>query len=70
MFNFDDANKKSKEALDVAVKSYSAMTKGFRLLRPKRPIIRRSPSRIALLISKSLPAPKASKQRSSFRRII
>lgn len=28
MFNFDDANKKSKEALDVAVKSYSAMDYG------------------------------------------
>ncbi|PII38775.1 phasin family protein [Sinorhizobium meliloti CCBAU 01290] len=32
MFNFDDANKKSKEALDVAVKSYSAMTKGFQAI--------------------------------------
>jgi hypothetical protein len=65
MFNFDDANKKSKEALDVAVKSYSAMTKGFQAI-----AIRRSPSRIALLISKSLPASKAWRQRSSFRRII
>ncbi|PST24635.1 phasin family protein [Mesorhizobium plurifarium] len=32
MFNFDDANKKSKEALDVAVKSYSAMTRGFQAI--------------------------------------
>lgn len=32
MFNFDDANKKSKEALDVAVKSYSALTKGYQAI--------------------------------------
>lgn len=32
MFNFDDANRKSKEALHVAVKSYSAMTKGFQAI--------------------------------------
>ncbi|WP_018239607.1 phasin family protein [Ensifer sp. BR816] len=32
MFNFDDANKKSKEALDVAVKSYSTLTKGFQAI--------------------------------------
>ncbi|MCA1406852.1 phasin family protein [Ensifer sp. IC3342] len=32
MFNFDDANKKSKEAIDVAVKSYSALTKGFQAI--------------------------------------
>lgn len=32
MFNFDDANKRSKEAMDVAVKSYSALTKGFQAI--------------------------------------
>lgn len=32
MFNIDDANKKSKEALDVAVKSYSTLTKGFQAI--------------------------------------
>lgn len=32
MFNFDDANKKSKEAMDVAVKSYSTLTKGFQAI--------------------------------------
>ncbi|PDT80730.1 phasin family protein [Sinorhizobium sp. BJ1] len=32
MFNLDDANKKSKEALDVAVKSYSALTKGYQAI--------------------------------------
>ena len=32
MFNFDDANKKSKEAIDVAVKSYSAWTKGLQAI--------------------------------------
>ncbi|WEX78809.1 phasin family protein [Sinorhizobium numidicum] len=32
MFNFDDANKKSKEAMDVAVKSYSALTKGYQAI--------------------------------------
>ncbi|MDK1492216.1 phasin family protein [Sinorhizobium sp. 7-81] len=32
MFNFDDANKKSKEAIDVAVKSYSTLTKGFQAI--------------------------------------
>ena len=32
MFNFDDANKKSKEAMDVAVKSYSALTRGLQAI--------------------------------------
>ncbi|WEX90030.1 phasin family protein [Sinorhizobium garamanticum] len=32
MLNFEDANKKSKEAMDVAVKSYSALTKGFQAI--------------------------------------
>jgi phasin family protein len=32
MFNFDDANKKSKEAMDVAVKSYSSLSRGFQAI--------------------------------------
>ncbi|NRP75650.1 hypothetical protein ILFOPFJJ_06573 [Ensifer psoraleae] len=32
MLNFNDANKKSKEAMDVAVKSYSALTKGYQAI--------------------------------------
>ena len=29
MFNFEDANKKSKETMDTMLKSYASMTKGF-----------------------------------------
>jgi phasin family protein len=32
MFNFDDANKKGKEAMDTALKSYSDVTKGFQAI--------------------------------------
>lgn len=32
MFNFDDTNKKSREAMDVAVKSCSTLTKGFQAI--------------------------------------
>ena len=32
MFNFDDASKKSKEAVDTALKSYSEVTKGFQAI--------------------------------------
>ncbi|MBY5758873.1 phasin family protein [Rhizobium leguminosarum] len=32
MFNFDDANKKTKEAVDTAVKTYSDTTKGFQAI--------------------------------------
>ncbi|MBW8788203.1 phasin family protein [Rhizobium leguminosarum] len=32
MFNFDDANKKSKEAVDTALKTYSDTTKGFQAI--------------------------------------
>ncbi|WEZ83596.1 phasin family protein [Rhizobium sp. 32-5/1] len=32
MFNFEDANKKSKEAMDTMMKSYSAMTKAFQAI--------------------------------------
>ncbi|MBY5614276.1 phasin family protein [Rhizobium leguminosarum] len=32
MFNFDDANKKSKEAVDTALKNYSDTTKGFQAI--------------------------------------
>jgi phasin family protein len=32
MFNFDEANKKSKEAMDVALKSYSELAKGFQAI--------------------------------------
>ncbi|RUM25246.1 phasin family protein [Rhizobium vallis] len=32
MFNFDDANKKSKEAVDTALKTYSDTAKGFQAI--------------------------------------
>ncbi len=32
MFNFDEANKKGKEAMDTALKSYSDVTKGFQAI--------------------------------------
>jgi hypothetical protein len=32
MFNFDDASKKSKEAIDTALKGYSEVTKGFQAI--------------------------------------
>ncbi len=32
MFNFEDANKKSKETLDTMLKSYSALTKAFQAI--------------------------------------
>ncbi|TCL74032.1 phasin family protein [Rhizobium sp. BK251] len=32
MFNFDDANKKSKEAMDTMLKSYSDVAKGFQAI--------------------------------------
>jgi phasin family protein len=32
MFNFDDANKKGKEAMDTALKNYSEVTKGFQAI--------------------------------------
>lgn len=32
MFNFADANKASKEVIEVAVKSYSAWTKGLQAI--------------------------------------
>ncbi len=32
MFNFEDANKKSKEAMDTMMKSYSEMTKAFQAI--------------------------------------
>ncbi len=32
MFNFDDANRKSKEAVDTVLKSYSDTTKGFQAI--------------------------------------
>lgn len=32
MFNFDEANKKGKEAIDTALKSYSDVTKGFQAI--------------------------------------
>jgi phasin family protein len=32
MFNFDEANKKGKEAVDVALKSYSEVAKGFQAI--------------------------------------
>ncbi len=32
MFNFEDANKKSKENLDTMIKSYSALTKAFQAI--------------------------------------
>src|SRR6478609_5497377 len=32
MFNFEDANKKSKEAVDTALKTYSDTTKGFQAI--------------------------------------
>ena len=32
MFNFDDANKKSKEVMDTALKSYSEVAKGFQAI--------------------------------------
>jgi phasin family protein len=32
MFNFDEASKKSKEAMDGMAKSYSDMTKGFQAI--------------------------------------
>ncbi|WP_377288529.1 phasin family protein [Rhizobium sp. SG2393] len=32
MFNFEDANKQGKEAFDLMLKSYSAMTKGFQAI--------------------------------------
>ncbi|PDS57455.1 phasin family protein [Rhizobium anhuiense] len=32
MFNFDDANKKSKEAVDTALKTYSETAKGFQAI--------------------------------------
>ena len=32
MFNFDDANKKSKETMDTMLKSYASMTKTFQAI--------------------------------------
>ncbi|MBX5158978.1 MULTISPECIES: phasin family protein [unclassified Rhizobium] len=32
MFNFDDANRKSKEAVDTALKTYSDTTRGFQAI--------------------------------------
>lgn len=32
MFNFEDANKKSKEAMDTALKGYSEVAKGFQAI--------------------------------------
>ncbi|PZM11241.1 phasin family protein [Rhizobium tubonense] len=32
MFNFDDASKKSKEAIDTALKGYSDVAKGFQAI--------------------------------------
>jgi len=32
MFNFDDANKKSKEAVDTALKTYSETARGFQAI--------------------------------------
>lgn len=32
MFNFEDANKKSKENMDTMLKSYAAMTKAFQAI--------------------------------------
>lgn len=32
MFNFDEANKKGKEAMDTALKSYSEVAKGFQAI--------------------------------------
>lgn len=32
MFNFEEANKKSKEAADLVLSSYTAMTKGFQVI--------------------------------------
>lgn len=32
MFNFDDANKKSKEAVDTFVKSYATVAQGFQAI--------------------------------------
>ncbi len=32
MFNFDEANKKGKEAIDTALKSYSDVSKGFQAI--------------------------------------
>ncbi|OJF89990.1 phasin family protein [Pararhizobium antarcticum] len=32
MFNFEDANKKNKEAMETMMKSYSAMTKAFQAI--------------------------------------
>lgn len=32
MFNFDDANKKGKEAMDTAMKGYSEVAKGFQAI--------------------------------------
>jgi len=32
MFSFDDANKKSKEAMDAVLKSYSEVAKGFQAI--------------------------------------
>ena len=32
MFNFDDANKKSKEAVDTALRTYSDTTRGFQAI--------------------------------------
>ena len=32
MINFDDANKKSKEAVDTMMKSYASMTKGMQAI--------------------------------------
>jgi hypothetical protein len=32
MFNFDDANKKSKEAVDTALKTYSDTARGFQAI--------------------------------------
>ncbi|MDL2398567.1 phasin family protein [Rhizobium mayense] len=32
MFNFDEANKKGKEAMDTALKSYSDVTKSFQAI--------------------------------------
>ncbi|MFB2552161.1 phasin family protein [Ensifer soli] len=32
MFNFEDSTKKSKEAVDAALKSYSTLTRGFQAI--------------------------------------
>jgi len=52
MFNFDDANRKSKETVDSVLKSYSDTAKGFQAIASEAAEYSRSPFRMPSPISR------------------